>query len=131
MELIRPFAVPPRWQPPATRIAPDKDTAIKKHGLVLRATPLYGSNSAVAYTDRNKTEDEGVGASAITSKGNATTRLNDQDTVYAAELKGILLALSQIRDGVVRELAATSRARPKLAASTLFERFPSPTAKRR
>ncbi|KAJ5849185.1 hypothetical protein N7534_007874 [Penicillium rubens] len=84
MELIRPFAVPPRWQPPATRIAPDKDTAIKKHGLVLRATPLYGSNSAVAYTDRNKTEDEGVGASAITSKGNATTRLNDQDTVQQA-----------------------------------------------
>jgi hypothetical protein len=96
MELIRPFAVPPWWQPPATRIAPDKDTAIKEHDLILRATPLYGPNSAIAYTDGSKTEGEGVCASALISKGNATARLNDQDTVYAVELKGILLALSQI-----------------------------------
>ncbi|KAJ5244945.1 hypothetical protein N7489_005041 [Penicillium chrysogenum] len=110
LELIRPFAVPPWWQPPETRIAPDKDTAIKEHDLILRATPLYGPNSAVAYTDGSKTENGGVGASAVTSRGNATARLNDQDTVYAAELKGILLALSQIKDDLVRELVATSRA---------------------
>lgn len=110
LELIRPFAVPPWWQPPETRIAPDKDTAIKEHDLILRATPLYGPNSAVAYTDGSKTENGGVGASAVTSRGNATARLNDQDTVYAAELKGILLALGHIKDDLVRELVATSRA---------------------
>ncbi|KAJ5481378.1 reverse transcriptase [Penicillium sp. IBT 31633x] len=110
LELIRPFAVPPWWQPPETRIAPDKDTAIKEHDLILRGTPLYGPNSAIAYTDGSKTENGGVGASAVTSRGNATARLDDQDTVYAAELKGILLALSQIKDDLVRELVATSRA---------------------
>lgn len=110
MELIRPFAVPPWWQPPATRIAPDKDTAIKEHDLILRATPLYGPSSANAYTNGSRTERESVGASAVTSKGNATARLNSQDTVHAAEIKGILLALSQIKDDLVRELAATSRA---------------------
>ncbi|KGO73013.1 reverse transcriptase [Penicillium italicum] len=110
LELIRPFAVPPWWQPPETRIAPDKQTAIKEHGLILRATPLYGPNSAIAYTDGSKTESGGIGVSTVTSKGNATARLDDQDTVYAAELKGILLALCQIKDDLVRELVATSRA---------------------
>jgi ribonuclease HI len=85
-------------------------TAIKEHDLILHATPLYGPNSAVAYTDGSKTENGGVGASAVTSRGNATARLNDQDTVYAAELKGILLALGHIKDDLVRELVATSRA---------------------
>ncbi|KAJ5462803.1 pol-like protein [Penicillium sp. IBT 31633x] len=94
LELIRPFAVPPWWQPLETRIALDKDTTIKEHDLILRGTPLYGPNSAIAYTDRSKTENGGVSASAVISRGNATARLNDQDTVYAAELKGILLALS-------------------------------------
>lgn len=107
LELIRPFAVPPWWQPPETRIAADKDTAIKEHDLILCVTPLYGPNLAVAYTDGSKPENGGVGASAVTSRGNATARLNDQDT---AELKGILLALSQIKDDPVRELVATSRA---------------------
>ncbi|KOS48268.1 hypothetical protein ACN38_g811 [Penicillium nordicum] len=110
LELNRPFAVPPWWQPPETRIALDKDTAIKEYDLILRATPLYGPNSAVAYTDGSKTENGGVSASAVTSRGNATARLNDQDTVYTAKLKGILLALSQIKDDLVRELVATSRA---------------------
>ncbi|OQE63238.1 hypothetical protein PENNAL_c0247G02874, partial [Penicillium nalgiovense] len=59
LELIRPFAVPPWWQPPKTRIAPDKDTAIKEHDQILRATPLYRPNSAVAYTDGSKTENGG------------------------------------------------------------------------
>ncbi|OQE63235.1 hypothetical protein PENNAL_c0247G06664, partial [Penicillium nalgiovense] len=63
-----------------------------------------------AYTDGSKTENGGVGASVVTSRGNATARLNDQDTVYAAELKGILLALGHIKDDLVRELVATSRA---------------------
>jgi hypothetical protein len=49
-------------------------------------------------------------ASAVISKGNATARLNGQDTVYAAEIQGILLALSHIKDDLVKELAATSRA---------------------
>ncbi|KAJ6118425.1 reverse transcriptase [Penicillium samsonianum] len=110
LELIRPFAVPPWWQPPETRIAPDKDTAIKEHDLILLATPLYGPNSAIAYTDGSKTEGGGVGASAVTSKGNATARLDDQDTVYAAEPKGILLAPSEIKDDLVRELVATATA---------------------
>ncbi|KAJ5865986.1 hypothetical protein N7534_000539 [Penicillium rubens] len=101
------------WQPPATWIAPDKDIAIKEHDLILRATPLYGPSSANAYTNGSRTERESVGASAVTSKGNATARLNSQDTVHAAEIKGILLALSQIKDDLVRELAATSRA-PRL-----------------
>ncbi|OQE58768.1 hypothetical protein PENNAL_c0359G07017, partial [Penicillium nalgiovense] len=104
LELIRPFAVPLWWQPLKTRIALDKDTAIKEYDQILRATPLYGPNSAVAYTDGSKIENGGVGASAVTSRGNATARLNDQDTVYAAELKGILLALGHIKDDLIENL---------------------------
>ncbi|OQD95161.1 hypothetical protein PENVUL_c118G09566 [Penicillium vulpinum] len=43
-------------------------------------------------------------------KGNATARLDDQDTVYAAKLKGILLGLRYIKDDLIRELVATARA---------------------
>ncbi|KXG45145.1 uncharacterized protein PGRI_095760 [Penicillium griseofulvum] len=42
-------------------------------------------------------------------KGN-TARLDDQDTVYAAKLKGILLGLRHIKDDLVRELVAIARA---------------------
>lgn len=76
----------------------------------MRTSKRRSPGSAIAYTDGSKSEGRGVGVSAITSKENTTDRIDDDDRVYVSELKGILLALSQINDDLVRGIAATSRA---------------------
>lgn len=115
IERIDPFVVPPWWQPPRTRIADDKETAIKEHAQVIRAQ--VGANDAIAYTDGSGSE-AGVGAAACTSFGSFAERLGSQHThtVYAAELHGIFLALK----GLVRRI---QRATHPLSGPRIFTIF--------
>ncbi|KAJ5765559.1 reverse transcriptase [Penicillium odoratum] len=94
LELIKPYAVAPWWQPPKVQIAASKDTAIAQHNEILRAAGPYGPNTAIAYTDGSKLDNPaGVGAAALTSVGREVAVLHPTDSIYVAELHGIKLAL--------------------------------------
>ncbi|KAJ5544164.1 hypothetical protein N7494_005443 [Penicillium frequentans] len=89
-------------------IASTKKQAIEEHHPVIRATT--GPNLAIGYTDGSSTAT-GVGASATTSRGDATMVLGtlETHTVYAAELEGIHLAL-QLRPPIFTDNQAAIRA---------------------
>uniref|UniRef100_A0A1L7UN13 Reverse transcriptase n=1 Tax=Fusarium mangiferae TaxID=192010 RepID=A0A1L7UN13_FUSMA len=114
LEKRQPHLVPPWWTPPFVRIAGSADEAIEEHD---EAEPV----TIRIYTDGSGINGH-VGAAAIAPElrinGVNARRLeymgsSKASTVYAAELKGIVLALQ-----ILRDVHATSSAPRKSAIFT-------------
>lgn len=98
-ETIRPWVVPPWWDGPETWIAKDSEQAIEKHNYITKILSSTHQWKHHVYTDGSGYRGH-VGAAAV-SKNFSThiqklAYLGDAQisTVYAAELKGIDLALT-------------------------------------
>lgn len=92
LEQILPFAAPPWWEPPDTVISDSREKALQAHIQATR-TPAHFR----AYTDGSAIEGE-VGASMVSNHGTRRLMVGTPNThtVYAAELEGIVAALTQI-----------------------------------
>jgi hypothetical protein len=95
-EVIPPYLVPPWWQGPSTRIAPNAEMARYQHKKLLK----HSSNRIFIYTDGSGIDNH-VGAAAVSPLTRSTKMAymgnSETSTVYVAELQGIKLAL-QIAD---------------------------------
>ena len=74
------------------RVAETREAALAAHQATLR-----NGATVIAYTDGSLTE-QGVGAAVVSTLGRQATRIGSPatHTVYAAELRGIEMALAQI-----------------------------------
>lgn len=109
LEQRQPHIVPPWWTPPPTYIADDPELATEQHD---RTEP----DRIRIYSDASAIEDH-VGAAAVapdvTNIGNQKKKLaymgkTDTGNIYAAELKGIVLALQ-----IVLEIHTTTNSAGK------------------
>ena len=92
LETIDPYVVPPWQSNPEVRVAETREAALAAHQTTLRI-----GATVIAYTDGSLTE-QGVGAAVVSTLGRQATRIGSPatHTVYAAELRGIEMALAQI-----------------------------------
>jgi len=107
LEERKPWVVEPWWEPPSVTIAESRDEAKKNHERITAAT----GQRITIYTDGSGINGK-VGAAAVSSDG-ATARSaylgrGTEYTVYAAELLGILMALSMVEgQGAARAVIFT------------------------
>lgn len=90
-EIIVPFLTPPWWTPPHIQIEESAGKAIKSHDKT-----TTNSQSLAIYTDGSGIDGEvGTAATAPTIKATLCTYMGPEttSTVYAAELRGIHMAL--------------------------------------
>ena len=85
---------PPWWAGLKPHIAETREDALATHNAT-----LHSRADIIAYTDGSLTE-KGVGAAVVSPLGRQAVRIGSQatHTVYAAELQGIKMALTQIRN---------------------------------
>ena len=92
LEAIYPYVIPP-WQSDLEPcMAETQEAALAAHQATLR-----DGATVIAYTDGSLTE-QGVGAVVVSTLGRQAARIGSLNThtVYAAELRGIEMALAQI-----------------------------------
>ena len=107
LERVLPWVAPPWWEGATTWIAGTKDEAVTRHDIIGQLTEVPGAHHV--YTDGSGYRGH-VGAAAATRwHGRPVVQkayMGDQhmSTVYAAELKGIELALDFGLDGYTMEI---------------------------
>ena len=83
---------PPWWSGLKSHVAETQEAALAAHKAA-----LHSGADIVAYTDGSLTE-QGVGAAVVSPLGRQAVRIGSPatHTIYAAELQGIKMALTQI-----------------------------------
>lgn len=94
LETIHPHVTPPWWSGLKSHVAETREAALTAHNAT-----LHSGADIVAYTDGSLTE-QGVGAAAVSPLGRQAVHIGSPatHTVYAAELQGIKMALTQIHN---------------------------------
>ena len=92
LEVIHPHVTPPWWSGLESHIAETREDALAAH-----QTAVHSGAGIIAYTDGSLTE-QGVGAAVVSPLGRQAVHIGSPatHTVYAAELRGIEMALTQI-----------------------------------
>jgi len=92
LEVIHPHVTPPWWSGLESHVAETREAALAAHKAA-----LHSGVGIVAYTDGSLIE-QGVGAAVVSPLGRQEARIGSPTThtVYAAELRGIEMALTQI-----------------------------------
>ena len=94
LEVIHPHVTPPWWSGLESHVAETREAALAAHKAALHS----GAN-IVTYTDGSLTE-QGVGAAVVSPLGRQAVHIGfpATHTVYAAELQGTKMALTQIHN---------------------------------
>ena len=92
LEVIHPHVTSPWWSGLESHIAETREDALAAH-----QNALHSGANIIAYTDGSLTE-QGVGAAVVSPLGRQAVHIGSPatHTVYAAELRGIEMALTQI-----------------------------------
>ena len=92
LEVIHPHVTSPWWSGLKSHIAETQEDALAAH-----QTAVQSGADIIAYTDGSMTE-QGVGAAVVSLLGRQAVHIGSPatHTVYAAELRGIEMALTQI-----------------------------------
>ncbi|ODM23022.1 hypothetical protein SI65_00611 [Aspergillus cristatus] len=92
LEVIHPHVTPPWWSGLESHIAETREDALAAHQAA-----VHSSADIIAYTDGSLTE-QGVGAAVVSPLGCQAVHIGSPatHTIYAAELRGIEMALTQI-----------------------------------
>jgi len=92
LEVIHPHGTPSWWSGLESYVAETREDALAAHQAA-----VHSGADIIAYTDGSLTE-QGVGAAVVSPLGRQAVHIGSPatHTVYAAELRGIEMALTQI-----------------------------------